>query len=422
MQVMEDYNLHLLRSIIDEATRLADNEQYSALADYAQAATEEADAASDAVEIDVEGEKIKVATKDFQIVGQDGSKYLVYLTTIDYFASDGSLSWESRAVVAQHLASQLEQWESIDSSNKKNIFDEFLEKVRAQDEHENNFYPGEIDIGEIKKAVQFCLPSELAMHAISEGTKTVIKAINEDDIDLQFDIDQIGKLMRETRSTSTFATMFVTVVLEYMTSETLKLAGKCARVNGSSWITPSHVRLLDKEGDTPSRVRLLDVEGEVDGGDGDGGWMDEMNMSSGSTSKNKKKNKNKSDGGGGGGGSGCPWPGYFECDGEVAVDGPGLDRVTTKTENTLATASTHLHQLITKIAEYEQLAAMRRPHQGKLISNRDGGHGQPPTHRWSCCGHETYYEYLGHSNICFVGLSSDFDNYFFYHKTKYAEL
>jgi len=248
--VMEDYNRHLLRSITQQAARLASEKRCPSMADYVQAPNKNA---------------IKYNAKDFVILGQDGAKYLVYHEDGEDCDKEHGWEakhehgpttfsgWEAKRIVEQYLGPQLAEWETKDSTAKKNVFDEFL--VKVEDELGEKIYPGEIDSRDIQTAVRLCLPGELAKHAVSEGTKAVIKftsaggggekASRSACAGLQFDIDQIGALMSQTTGmvVSEGAACYLSAVMEYMTAETLELGGNAARDCKSSWITPRHLQL-----------------------------------------------------------------------------------------------------------------------------------------------------------------------------------
>ena len=233
--VMEDYNRHLLRSLTQQAARLASEKRCQSLVDYMQAPNKNA---------------IKYNAKDFVILGQDGAKYLVYHE--DPEDEEQEHGWEAKRIVEQYLGPQLAEWETKDSIEKKNMFDEWLVKVRDY-YGQKNFYPGQIDSRDIQTAVRLCLPGELAKHAVSEGTKAVTKFSSGRDekhsrsrcSGLQFDVDQIGALVSQATSmvVSEVAACYLSAVMEYMTAEALELGGNAARDNKSSWIIPHHLQL-----------------------------------------------------------------------------------------------------------------------------------------------------------------------------------
>lgn len=235
MYVMEDYNRHMLRSITEQAARLASEKRCQTLAAFVQAPDKKAS---------------KYQAKDFVILGQDGAKYLVYNEDPD--DENEGYGWESKHVVEQYLGPQLGEWETKDPSEKKEVFSKWLEKIRAE-LCEKNYYPGEIDSRDIQTAVMLCLPGELAKHAISEGTKAVTKFFSNNNdkhsrsrcAGLVFDIDQIGFLMTQTSSmvVTENAACYLSAVMEYMTAEVLELGGYAARDNKSSWIIPRHIQL-----------------------------------------------------------------------------------------------------------------------------------------------------------------------------------
>ena len=231
--VMEDYNRHLLRSIMKQAARLASEKRCQSLADYVQAPNKNV---------------IKYQAKDFVILGQDRAKYLIYHE--DPEDDDKEHGWEAKHIVRKHLGPQLAEWETKDPTEKKNVFDEFLEK---EQEKQGKYYPGEIDSRDIQTAVRLCLPGELAKHAVSEGTKAITKFTSawrnkpsrSVASGLQFDVDQIGALISQTtgKVVTEGAACYLSAVMEYMTAEALELGGNAARDLKSSWIIPRHLQL-----------------------------------------------------------------------------------------------------------------------------------------------------------------------------------
>ena len=108
MYVMEDYNRHLLRSIMKEAARLASEKRCQSLADYVQAPNKNV---------------IKYQAKDFVILGQDGAKYLVYHENPK--DEEEEHGWEAKHIVEKHLGPQLAEWDTKDPTEKKNVFDKW---------------------------------------------------------------------------------------------------------------------------------------------------------------------------------------------------------------------------------------------------------------------------------------------------------
>ena len=139
---------------------------------------------------------------------------------------------------------------------------------------------------EVQSAIRLVLPSELAKHAVSEGTKAVTKftsagkgtkavtkAVTKftsaDDgsgkgkgkggrgekkkatsrsakAGLQFPVGRVARHMKKSRVASRIgagAPVYMAAVLEYLTAEILELAGNAARDNKKTRVTPRHLQL-----------------------------------------------------------------------------------------------------------------------------------------------------------------------------------
>jgi histone H2A len=243
MYVMEDYNRHLLRSVMKQAARLASKKRCNALVDYVHASNKSSD----------DGTVTKVQANNFLIVGEDGGRYLIYLQCADTDCDDSTFGWEAKHFVTKHLEPQVAEWEAKDSIRKKNELDEWLTAILQKDNHgDSRDYPGTINSRDIQTSVRLCIPGELAKHAVSEGTKAVTKFCSSGGNSsrsvasgLQFDVDQIGALMCGTSGMviGDGAAVYLTAVMEYMTAEALELSGNAARDKRMSWITTRHLQL-----------------------------------------------------------------------------------------------------------------------------------------------------------------------------------
>jgi len=156
---------------------------------------------------------------------------------------------------------------------------------------------------EIQTAVRLYFPGELAKHAVSEGTKAVMKynanegstsQSNEEKSGLTFGIALVHKILKDKlRYTVSFGgSVYLASILEYICAELLELSGNCARDIKLARITPRQIGLairgdeeLDKlfpgvvasAGVIPhihrllvSRFNTLGVEDGDGAGDGDG--------------------------------------------------------------------------------------------------------------------------------------------------------
>lgn len=202
--IIEDYNRHLLRTLAEKASCLAENWGKCHALAYLRSPRK---GTSNSVTLCLEAGEVEAKAEDFVIVGQSGGKYLVWLkSSNDYF--DDTNGYEDRAVVERYLGLQLMEWDSKGPAEKKKIFDEWLQKAQSSKDMEDDYYPGQISSRDIQSAVRMSLPGELAKHAVSEGTKAVTKYTSSSfrskekksrsrRAGLQFDVDQIGELLSQ---------------------------------------------------------------------------------------------------------------------------------------------------------------------------------------------------------------------------------
>ena len=234
MYVMEDYNRHLLRSLVEQAARFANEKRCQSFADYIQ--TPNKSLSED-------------RSKEFFVVGEDSGKYLIYHNNLK--EPERQLGWEARDIVAKYLGPQLAAWKTKDPAEMKSLLDKYL--AQEQDSvGEKGYFPGGITSRDIQTAVRLCLPGELVKHAMKEAKKAVTILSNGKEnysrshgSGLVFDVDQIGAIMSQTTSmvVSETAAVYLTAVMEYMTAEVLELSGIAAGDNRSSWIIPRHIQL-----------------------------------------------------------------------------------------------------------------------------------------------------------------------------------
>ena len=113
---------------------------------------------------------------------------------------------------------------------------------------------------EIQTSVRLELPGELAKHAVSEGTKAIVKSTCGFDksqagrrtkmsasnrAGLQFPVGKFRAVMKRTAKfrIGRGAPVYLAAVMEYLTAEILELAGNAARDNRKVRITPRHLML-----------------------------------------------------------------------------------------------------------------------------------------------------------------------------------
>jgi histone H2A len=111
---------------------------------------------------------------------------------------------------------------------------------------------------EIQTAIRLILPGELAKHAVSEGTKAIVKfnsSINNPAFrqrtrsmraGLQFPVGKIHRLVRnyfKGNKVGVGAPVYLAAVLEYLAAEILELAGNASKDLRVKRITPRHLML-----------------------------------------------------------------------------------------------------------------------------------------------------------------------------------
>lgn len=110
---------------------------------------------------------------------------------------------------------------------------------------------GTLTSREIQTATRLCLPGELAKHAVSEGTKAVVKYQSEGKgnksvrAGLVFPVGRTLRIMKERTKSRVGGTapVYLSAVLEYLTAEVLELSGNAARDNKLVRIIPRHIML-----------------------------------------------------------------------------------------------------------------------------------------------------------------------------------
>lgn len=132
-----------------------------------------------------------------------------------------------------------------------------------------------VDARLVQTAVRLVLVGELTKHAISEGTKAVVKSSNtaheppsgpaqrvslQARAGLQFPVTRVADMMRarlgaRVRIART-GSVYLAAVLEYICAEILELAGNAARDNRRRRIAPRHLYLAVVNDDELSRLFL----------------------------------------------------------------------------------------------------------------------------------------------------------------------
>eukprot|EP01083_Nonionella_stella_P277667 943964_1 len=130
-----------------------------------------------------------------------------------------------------------------------------------------------LDARAIQTAVQLQLPTELAKHAIAEGTKAVSRYhANLDDkkktkrqtqstrAGVQFPIGRIARYLKEGEycgRISGGSPVYLAAVLEYLAAELLELAGNVASDNKKHRIIPRHILLAIRTDEEFKKVLSL---------------------------------------------------------------------------------------------------------------------------------------------------------------------
>ena len=167
-----------------------------------------------------------------------------------------------------HSPAVVKAWESRSTADRAADLAEAVAELReqvSQDLAEMDEEP--ISSRDIQIAVRFLIPGQLAMHAVSEGTKAVTKySASKGGLatattgaksglsrksGLQFQVELVGALMASVlgpgqlcRARSASTEVYLAAVMEYMSAEILELAGNAAyRDNRSGVITPRHIYL-----------------------------------------------------------------------------------------------------------------------------------------------------------------------------------
>jgi histone H2A len=115
---------------------------------------------------------------------------------------------------------------------------------------------------EIQSAVRLILPGELAKHAVSEGTRSLVKynerAISKEKrsrqfrAGLQFSVSRVETILTNNGISdrkSASAAVFLAAVVEYLTAEILELSGNIARDSKRVRINTRHITLAVRNDD-----------------------------------------------------------------------------------------------------------------------------------------------------------------------------
>ena len=169
-----------------------------------------------------------------------------------------SLSTSANSIVTKQIHPDLDLVEKsfkLLNSIQYDIFIRLLkEGFRLANMNESNT----LTTQEIQNAVQLLLPGDLALHAISEGSRAIAKInINEDKdksrssrAGLQYSVARIQRIIRDYCNIGHYAehisgntAVYVATVLEYLAVEILELGGNAARDNKKDKVFPNHIMM-----------------------------------------------------------------------------------------------------------------------------------------------------------------------------------
>lgn len=143
----------------------------------------------------------------------------------------------------------------------------FIDKImRAVNKLTEQSEKQTISSKEIQTAVRLCLPGELAKHAVSEGTKAIVKfntkksnqprkkeGVKSQGVSrsvlagLQFPVARVEsaymRVLSRSKRVGAGAPIYLTAVLEYLAAEILELAGNAATSDKKIRIKPRHITL-----------------------------------------------------------------------------------------------------------------------------------------------------------------------------------